>query len=196
MKRVFDILLSSLGLLLLSPLFFAVAVVIKVQDSGPVFFVQERVGMNFRTFRLYKFRTMLSGTSYAGPPVTTAGDPRITSVGRALRWAKLDELPQLINVLKGDMSLVGPRPELMKYVELFRSEYDKILSIRPGITDFAAIDFRNEEFILNKYQDPEEGYVTEVLPAKIVLYKKYLNEMCFATDLKLIILTILKILRK
>lgn len=195
MKRAFDILFSVFGLVLFSPVFLVVAILIKAGGRGPVFFVQDRVGMNFKPFRLYKFRTMVKDAEGAGPSVTASGDPRITGLGKVLRKTKLDELPQLVNVLKGDMSFVGPRPEVSRYVEVFRKEYLDILSIRPGITDYAAIAFSDEESLLRRHRDPEDAYVREVLPAKMILYKKYLNEKSLLTDLKIIVMTILKVIK-
>lgn len=193
MKRLFDIILSFLGLAALLPLFFVVALLIKLDSRGPVFFSHERIGRNFVPFSLYKFRTMTADAPSRGPAITAAGDSRITRTGRLLRKSKLDELPQLINVLMGDMSLVGPRPEVRKYVDLFQEDYQDILFVRPGITDYAAIEFRDEEEILRGYVDPEEGYIKEVLPAKIQLYKKYLANCGLGTDIKLIIKTFFRI---
>ncbi|GJQ23626.1 MAG: hypothetical protein HBSAPP01_14160 [Candidatus Brocadia sapporoensis] len=138
---------------------------------------------------------MITDASQKGLQVTAVGDPRITKVGRFLRKTKIDELPQLINVFKGDMSLVGPRPEVPKYVEIFRDDYQDILKIKPGITDYATIEFRDEEGVLEKFEDPEDGYIREVLPIKIKLYKKYLEDSGFFTDVKLIVLTLTKIVR-
>ena len=194
MKRLVDITLSFLGLLLCLPLFALVALLIKLDSSGPVFFKHPRIGRDFQPFALCKFRTMVT-QAQRGLPITIANDPRITVAGRFLRTTKIDELPQLWNVLKGDMSLVGPRPEVPKYVELFGGEYSDILRVRPGITDYAAIEFRDEESILKKYRDPEEGYIREVLPHKIELYKKYLKEKSLLTDLKLILLTLVAVSR-
>lgn len=193
MKRLFDIILSFLGLAALLPLFLVVALLIKLDSRGPVFFSQERIGRNFVPFALYKFRTMTADAPSRGPAITAGGDSRITRTGRLLRKSKLDELPQLINVLKGDMSLVGPRPEVRKYVDLFHEDYQDILFVRPGITDYAAIEFRDEEEILRGYGDPEEGYIQEVLPAKIQLYKKYIANCGLGTDIKLIIKTFCRI---
>ena len=131
-----------------------------------------------------------------GLAITTGGDPRITKVGRFLRKTKIDELPQLINVLKGDMSIVGPRPEVEKYVEMFRYSYKEVLQTKPGITDYATIEFREEESVLKKYKDPEDGYIKEVLPRKIELYKRYMKDKGFFTDMKLICLTLWKIVKK
>lgn len=195
MKRLFDIFFSLMGLTVCLPLFIIIAVLIKLDSPGAVFFRHERVGKDFRLFNLYKFRTMTTDARSRGPEITAYGDSRITRTGKLLRKAKLDELPQLLNVLKGEMSLVGPRPEVIKYVELFKDEYKEILKIKPGITDYAAIEFRDEEGILKKYKDSEEGYIKEVLPAKIRLYRKYISEKGFITDLRLIILTLLRIVK-
>jgi lipopolysaccharide/colanic/teichoic acid biosynthesis glycosyltransferase len=193
MKRGFDILASAVGLLLLFPFFVVISVWIKIDSPGPVFFRQTRMGRGFVPFSLFKFRSMNSGNSRNSPQITVANDSRVTSAGKFLRKSKIDELPQLINVLKGDMSLVGPRPEVPKYVELFKNEYASILTIRPGITDYAAIEFSNEESVLKKYENAEEGYITEVLPRKIELYHKYLRETGFWTDIKVLYLTMRKI---
>ena len=195
MKRVSDILLSGFGLILLSPVFLVLALLVKLGSKGPVFFIQERMGRNFNSFGLLKFRTMVEGAPAAGPAITAKGDPRITGVGKFLRKTKMDELPQLINVLKGDMSLVGPRPEVRKYVEAFEKDYRKILTVRPGITDFATIEYRDEEAVLAKYGNPEEGYVKEVLPQKIKLYERYLEEAGFFLDMKLIFRTLYEIVK-
>ncbi len=194
-KRSFDLVATVCVLLVLSPLFFIVALFVKIGDGGPVLYRQRRVGQHIKPFLLYKFRTMVVDADRAGTFITAKGDFRITSAGRVLRKTKLDELPQLINVLKGDMSIVGPRPEVAKYVEMFRNDYyNDILMIRPGITDYAAIEFRDEEAVLRGFPSPEEGYVKEVLPRKIALYKKYIREMSFFTDLKLIFLTFWRII--
>ncbi len=193
-KRMFDFLLSLLGLILLSPLFLVVAVLITLDSPGGIFFRQERVGKAFIPFTLYKFRTM-TAAPHAAPVVTSARDNRITRVGRVLRRLKIDELPQLFNVVKGDLSLVGPRPELAKFVAIFEHEYRRILQVRPGITDFAAIQFKDEEGLLAGYDDVEEGYVRDILPRKIACYKRYLKERSFFLDLKLVLLTIVVIIR-
>ena len=153
------------------------------------------MGVNFKPFLLYKFRSMVADAPQKGLAITTGGDPRITKVGRFLRKTKIDELPQLINVLKGDMSIVGPRPEVAKYVEMFREDYQEILKVKPGITDYATIEFRDEEGVLKKYRDTEDGYIHEVLPLKIQLYKRYLKDKSFLTDMKLIFLTLWKIVK-
>lgn len=195
-KRLFDASSALLGLALLWPLLLLIAALVKLSDGGPVLFTHTRVGRGFRTFRLFKFRTMTADAGSRGPQVTAGGDPRVTAIGRLLRRTKLDELPQLLNVVIGDMSIVGPRPEVPKYVEMFRDRhYNAILTLRPGITDYAAIEFRDEESVLRRFADPEEGYVREVLPRKIELYERYLREISFLTDLKIIMRTFGKILR-
>ncbi|MFO0793698.1 MAG: sugar transferase [Candidatus Brocadiaceae bacterium] len=195
MKRLFDIAFSIIGLLLLLPLFIVIAIFIKLDSKGPVFFKQKRMGMNFKPFLLYKFRSMVADAPQKGLAITTGGDPRITKVGRLLRKTKIDELPQLINVLKGDMSIVGPRPEVAKYVEMFRKDYQEILKVKPGITDYATVEFRDEEGVLKKYRDTEDGYIHEILPLKIQLYKRYLKDKSFLTDMKLIFSTLWKIIK-
>lgn len=183
-KRAIDIVAAVIGLIVLSPVLFGCAVAVRVTSAGPALYRQTRVGRRGRNFDLLKFRSMRNGTMEA--PITAAGDSRITRVGRVLRRYKLDELPQLLNVLQGDMSLVGPRPELERYVELFPEEYARILEVRPGLTDFAAIEYRNEEGLLAQSADPEFAYVDEILPAKIQLYFKYLDRLSLRTDLSLI----------
>jgi lipopolysaccharide/colanic/teichoic acid biosynthesis glycosyltransferase len=192
-KRLFDLFFSLIGLVLLSPLFFILALWIKLDSQGPVFFRQSRVGLHGKPFRIYKFRTMFSGAESQGRQITVGDDPRITASGRFLRKYKFDELPQLINVFLGDMSLVGPRPEVPRYVEMFKIAYGPVLQVQPGITDYAAIEFRDEEEVLKKYDNPEEGYIKEVLPRKIEFYQRYLRERGFWTDLKLIFRTLQKL---
>lgn len=189
-KRAFDLTASASGLLLLSPIFCLIAVLIKLNSQGPVFFRQERIGRHFRPFRIYKFRTMVADAPEKGGPITIGDDPRITSVGRFLRRAKLDELPQLINVLKGDMGFVGPRPEVKKYVDLFAQDYAEILKVRPGITDLASLHFRDEAALLGHATNPEEEYVQRILPQKIRLGKEYLKRSSFSFDLSLILKTV------
>lgn len=184
-----DLLAALLGVIIISPLLLVIALIVKVESAGPVIYCQKRMGRNFRPFSIYKFRTMYTGADADGNTCTVKGDPRITAIGSFLRKTKMDELPQLFNVLKGDMSLVGPRPEVARYVEMFREDYKTVLSVRPGITDYAAIEFRHEESILARYGDPQDAYVKEILPAKIVLYKKYIAEQSLLTDLKLIVKT-------
>jgi len=190
MKRVLDILFSFVGLVLLLPLFILAAIFIKIDSSGSVFFKQERIGLNFGPFTIYKFRTMVKGAQAKGFQITAGGDPRVTRVGKILRKTKFDELPQLINVLKGEMSLVGPRPEVKQYVDLFREDYKDILKIRPGITDLSSITFREEEQVLKNQIDPECYYKTTLLPEKIRLAKEYKGNSSFLYDLKLIFKTL------
>ena len=196
-KRIFDFIAALVGLILLSPMFVLIAIAIKLDDGGSVFFKQTRVGRDWRLFKILKFRTMVMDAEKRGKQITTANDPRVTKVGKFLRKYKLDEFPQLINVIKGDMSLVGPRPEVPKYARIYKNAYDLILRVRPGITDYASIYFIEENKLVNSQtQDPEELYIKEIMPAKIEFYKKYVNEISFWIDLKLIFLTLLKILKR
>jgi len=194
-KRVFDTIAAGLGLLFLFPVFIVIAVLIKIEDGGSVFFRQERVGQNWKTFRIYKFRTMVENAEKLGAQVTRGDDPRITRIGRFLRKYKLDELPQLINVVKGEMSLVGPRPEVPKYAKLFKHEYDEILKVKPGITDFASIEYKDENELLRGVSDPEKVYISKILPEKIKYYKKYIEKISFLTDFALIIRTLWRIVK-
>jgi lipopolysaccharide/colanic/teichoic acid biosynthesis glycosyltransferase len=192
-KRLFDAVLAICGLVLLSPIMFLAGLCIKLDSRGPVFFKQERMGKDFQPFFISKFRTMVHDAPYKGGPLTLAQDPRVTRVGRFLRISKIDELPQLINVLKGEMSLVGPRPEVRRYVELFRHDYEEILKVRPGITDLASLKYRDEAEALTGSDNPEKEYLTRILPDKIKLAKEYISRSSFLFDLALIIKTILKI---
>ena len=194
MKRTLDALVSALGLLLVSPVLVIVAGLVKFTSPGPVFFRQQRIGRGFRPFCIYKFRTMVADAPARGRAITVGDDPRITRVGRILRKTKLDELPQLINVLLGDMSLVGPRPEVRQYVEMFREDYADILQVRPGITDLASLQYRDEAAILARAENPEEEYVRKILPEKIRLAKQYVRSHSPVTDLRLIWQTVLKLL--
>ena len=191
-KRIFDIVFSALGLVFLAPLFAIVAIIIKIDSRGPVFFCQERMGKDFIPFRIYKFRTMTENAEREGSAITVGGDRRITGTGKFLRKYKIDEFPQLLNVLKGDMSFVGPRPEVEEYVELYRSEYRKLLRVRPGITDPASLRYSNEEEVLASSQAWEEDYKKNILPAKINLSMQYVENHDLFMDLKLISRTVLK----
>jgi len=193
MKRLFDLFFSITGLLVLLPLFLVVALAIKLDLRGPVFFRQERIGRHFKPFRIYKFRAMISDASQKGPSITVAGDSRVTRMGRFLRKTKIDELPQLVNVLKGEMSFVGPRPEVVKYVELFKSDYQKLLSVRPGITDPASIYYADEEGVLSQSADWESEYTSKILPEKIKFASQYVDNHNLLIDLKLILKTIFRI---
>jgi len=193
MKRLIDLLIAVPAMVVLSPLFLMVACVVKASSPGPVFFRQERVGRGFRAFLIYKFRTMVADAPRLGAAITCGDDPRITAVGRWLRKTKLDELPQLINVLKGDMSLVGPRPEVPRYVAMFRADYEEILKVRPGITDPASILYRDESAVLGQAGDPEQEYVRRILPEKIAMAKRYVREQSLATDAAVIFRTLVKL---
>lgn len=193
-RRAFDIIICSLALLILSPFFLIISIAIKINDGGPIIFAQRRVGRNFTTFNLYKFRTMVQDAEKLGPSVTTLKDNRITKVGKILRRTKLDELPQLINILKGDMSIVGPRPEIPKYVNMFKEDYKYILTVKPGLTDYATLEFRDEEKILSLYKNPEEAYLKIILPKKLELSKKYVMEKGLLTDSIIILRTIKRII--
>lgn len=194
LKRVFDVLVASAGLILLAPLLAFIAVAIRSESRGPVLFRQERIGRGFRPFQILKFRTMVEDAPRLGGSLTEGDrDPRITRVGRILRRMKLDELPQLINVVRGDMSLVGPRPEVRKYVELFRSDYERLLSVRPGITDPASLAYRNESEILRNCDDVERTYIERILPDKIAISDDYVSTVGMVTDMLLIARTILRL---
>ena len=194
LKRIFDIISSLFGLILLSPFIIIIAILIKLDSKGPIFFKQVRVTKNGREFKIFKYRTMKIGSDKYSQ-ITVGKDSRITKIGDFLRKYKLDEIPQLINVLIGDMSLVGPRPEVPKYVALYTEEQREILKVRAGITDYASIEFSNENDILANETDPEKAYIEKIMPRKIGLNKKYLSEISVMTDIKIILLTIKKILK-
>ena len=190
-KRLFDLMLATLGLLLLTPLLLALAAWIKLDSPGPAFFRQQRVGRFGTPFRIHKFRTMAHDPTGEGPQITIGNDTRITRAGKLLRRYKLDELPQLIDVLQGSMSIVGPRPELPRYVALYPPALrDKVLSVRPGITDLASIKFRDENALLARAADPEREYAEVVLPTKLRYAAEYVDHATLATDLRLIALTL------
>ena len=192
MKRTFDIGVSFVGLILLSPLMLLAALAIKLDSPDPIMFRQKRIGKGFHPFLIYKFRTMQEASGRRRS-LTVGDDPRITPTGRLLRRTKIDEIPQLINVLKGDMSFVGPRPEVPEFVELFRSEYEEILKVRPGITDLASLKYRDEAAVLEQSENPEEEYLRRVLPDKINLSKEYIRRSSFFLDLTLILKTVRKL---
>jgi lipopolysaccharide/colanic/teichoic acid biosynthesis glycosyltransferase len=196
MKRAFDIIVSLVGLVVLLPLLLIAAVAIKLDSPGPIFFRQRRMGRAFRPFLIYKFRTMTDNRQNAGALFTVKHDPRITRVGQFLRKSKIDELPQLINVLKGEMAFVGPRPEVPSYVDLFRRDYEEILRVRPGITDLASIKYRDEASVLGQSPDPEAEYVNRVLPDKIKLAKEYLKHSSFVFDLRLMFKTFYRLFQR
>jgi lipopolysaccharide/colanic/teichoic acid biosynthesis glycosyltransferase len=192
-KRLLDVTVSCLGLVLLSPLFAVLAILVKLDSKGPVFFRQERIGQGLKPFRIYKFRTMVADAHKKGGPITVGQDPRITRIGRILRKTKLDELPQLINVVNGEMSFVGPRPEVRQYVDLYRRDYEEILAIRPGITDLASLKYRDEQTKLGLANDPEQEYVRHVLPDKIALAKEYVRRSSFTYDISLMVKTVVRV---
>jgi lipopolysaccharide/colanic/teichoic acid biosynthesis glycosyltransferase len=191
MKRAFDMFASAVGLVLVSPILLVTAVAIRITAGKPILFRQQRVGRNFRLFFIYKFRTMVSCTG--GPELTAPADNRVTAVGKILRHMKVDELPQLFNVLLGDMSLVGPRPEVPSYVELYKDEYRDILGVRPGITDLASLKYRNESEVLGHFDDPVRAYTDIILPDKIRLGKEYVRRSSLLFDIELIVKTVLAV---
>jgi lipopolysaccharide/colanic/teichoic acid biosynthesis glycosyltransferase len=194
LKRIFDFLVSLFGLIIFSPLFLIISILIKLDSEGPVFYRGERIGKDGKPFRIFKFRTMVKDAEKMGGPSTSADDPRLTKIGKILRKYKLDELPQLINVLKGEMSLVGPRPEVKMYVDMLKPEEKEIiLSVKPGMTDLASLwDFHEEEFLKGS-KDPEKTYLEKIRPKKIQLQIEYVKNRSFLLDLKIILKTILKL---
>ncbi len=195
-KRLFDFSSSLAGLIVLSPLLLIIGLLIKLDSSGPVFFRQNRVGLHGKQFNIYKFRTMTAEAEELGKHITIGRDPRITRIGHFLRRSNLDELPQLINVLKGEMSIVGPRPEVPKYVELYTEEQRKVLSVKPGMTDYASIEFRNEDDMLASSSNPEEYYINELMPKKLTRNLEYINNQSLLLDIKLILETLKRIVQR
>src|SRR5690554_3545627 len=189
LKRIFDIVVSFVGLVILSPLFLILAIAIARDSKGPVFFKQTRVGRNEVPFKIYKFRTMVEDAEARGMQLTVGDDSKITKVGTFLRKTKIDELPQLINVFKGEMSFVGPRPEVPKYVGLYTEDQRQVLMVRPGITDLASIEYRNESELLATADNPEKVYIEEVMPRKIELNKEYIRNMSLVSDMRIILKT-------
>lgn len=186
MSRCLDVLFAGVALILCGPLLLLVAFLIKVCDKGPVLFRQERVGKNFKVFSLLKLRTMCVNAEEVGGRVTVDGDARVTGIGYWLRRTKIDELPQLLNVLKGDMSFVGPRPEVSEYVALYRDEYQEVLSVRPGVTDISSVIFRDESNVLARAADPVREYTEVILPQKIRLSTDYLRKRTVFSDVWLL----------
>lgn len=195
LKRLFDIVCALTGIILLSPFFIIIALLIIINSGFPVFYLQSRVGRHNKDFKLFKFRTMHTDADKKGLLTVGGRDPRVTAIGYYLRKYKLDELPQLFNVLFGSMSLVGPRPEVRKYVNMYTPEQQKVLLVRPGITDYASIEYINENELLATSPNPEETYITEIMPEKLRLNMRYINEVGLLTDIKLILKTIGKIIR-
>lgn len=190
-KRMFDLVFSMLGVIFLVPLFIFVAVWIKFDSKGPVFFRQERVGKYGKNFLIFKFRTMCLDAETKGRQLTVGQDSRITRSGVFLRKFKIDELPQLLNVIAGDMSLVGPRPEVPRYVSLYPPEVrERVLSVKPGITDYASIEFKDESTVLGRSADPDKSYIEEIMPIKLKYYERYVAERSLWLDFKLIIATL------
>ena len=189
LKRCLDVVGASFFLVLLSPLFAAAALAVRLSGPGPILFRQARVGRGGKPFDILKLRTMRA-SQRPGPLITTAGDPRVTRVGRVLRRWKLDELPQLINVLRGEMSFVGPRPEVRRYVDMFAETYRELLAVRPGITDPASVAFRDEEALLGRSPNAEELYVHEILPRKLELSQAYVRQRSLGLDLRLMARTV------
>lgn len=196
MKRLFDIIASGCGLIVLSPLFIIVAIWIKLDSEGPVFYKQIRVGRYGRDFKLFKFRSMRVGADKTGLITVGGHDPRVTRSGYFIRKYKLDEFPQLINVFIGDMSLVGPRPEVRKYVDMYTLEQRHVLDVRPGITDLASIRYRNENEILESVANPEQYYIDVIMPDKLQINLEYVATHSFLNDMKLIFKTFWEIISK
>lgn len=192
-KRCFDFFVATAGLAVLSPLMGLIALAVRLDSSGPVFFRQERMGLHGRRFRIFKFRSMVTDAESRGNRFTVGGDARITRMGRFLRRHKLDELPQLINVVRGEMSLVGPRPEVPEYADLFPEQYSRILTVRPGITHAATLRFRNEEQLLAGARDARKAYLENVMPAKMHLYVESLSRQSLREDVATIVQTILQV---
>ena len=192
-KRLFDFIYATVGFAIISPFLVLVAILIKLDSKGPVFFFQQRMGKDGKIFRLIKFRSMYVDTKKEKEGFTPGDSSRITRIGKIIRKTKIDELPELINVIKGDMSLVGPRPEVPKYRRFYSGKYREVLKLRPGITDLASIKYRNEEEILEKNDDPEKTYTEVILPDKLELALEYKKKMSFSTDLKMIFSTILRL---
>jgi lipopolysaccharide/colanic/teichoic acid biosynthesis glycosyltransferase len=195
-KRFIDFGISLFGLIVLLPFFLLIGLAIKLNSTGPVFYLQERVGKDRKLFKLFKFRTMRVNADKLTAITVGARDPRITSFGYYLRKYKADELPQLINVFNGSMSLVGPRPELKKFVDLYTPEQQQVLSVRPGITDYASIAFRNENELLEGKADPVDFYIREIMPVKLKLNLTYIREQSFWVDLKVIFRTVFLIFKR
>lgn len=193
-KRIFDLVCSTLGLIVLSPVLIVIAIKIKTGSDGPVFFKQIRVGEKNKEFKILKFRTMVVDAEKLGRQITVGNDSRITKIGEFLRKYKLDELPQLINVFKGDMSLVGPRPEVPRYVSMYNEEQRKVLEVKPGITDLASIRYRDENELLGEAENPDDFYINTIMPDKLALNLEYINKNNIFIDIYIILKTIIKCL--
>jgi lipopolysaccharide/colanic/teichoic acid biosynthesis glycosyltransferase len=195
LKHLFDIFMSLAFIVILLPVFIIISIWIMIDSRGGVFYLQSRVGKNNRDFRMYKFRSMRPESDTFGLLTIGDHDPRVTRAGKFLRKTKLDELPQMLNILKGDMSFVGPRPEVRKYVELYSAEQMKVLSVRPGLTDYASLEYIDEDSILGQSDDPDRVYIAVIMPAKLELNMRYIKERSFARDILIILQTIARIFR-
>jgi lipopolysaccharide/colanic/teichoic acid biosynthesis glycosyltransferase len=195
-KRLFDIIVSLTGIILLSPLMGILAILVWTGDGRPVLFRHQRIGRHGKSFQLFKFRTMTPGRQQAAGSFDPGDTSRVTPVGRMLRRTKLDELPQLFNVIRGDMSMVGPRPEVERWVRAFPERWESVLQVRPGITDNASLRFRNEEAILKGSPAPEETYRSEILPEKLALYEAYVHDRSFFGDLRILFRTCMTVFTK
>lgn len=194
MKRLFDILASLTGLVLFFPLIIVISLAVKLTSHGPIFYRGKRTGLNGGSFKIFKFRTMVNNAEKIGGPSTAQNDPRMTSIGKFLRKYKLDELPQLLNIIKGEMSFVGPRPQVEKYTKLYSAEEKIILSVKPGLTDYASLKFINLDQILGDH-NVDEKYLREIEPEKNKLRIKYVKEQSFWGDIKIIFFTIIQVLK-
>jgi lipopolysaccharide/colanic/teichoic acid biosynthesis glycosyltransferase len=195
MKRIFDLFFSFLGILFLLPIYIIIAILIKIDSNGDILYKQERIGKNGIPFYVFKFRTMIPNAFSKGALTVGSRDPRVTNIGFYLRKYKLDELPQLFNVFLGEMSFVGPRPEVKKYTDLYNAEQKKVLSVAPGITDYASIKFRNENDLLSESDDPEKLYIDQIMPEKLNLNLKYINDNNVFKDIKIIFNTFYTIIK-
>ena len=195
MKRIFDLFFSFLGILFLLPIYIIIAILIKIDSNGDILYKQERIGKNGIPFYVLKFRTMIPNAFSKGALTVGSRDPRVTNIGFYLRKYKLDELPQLFNVFLGEMSFVGPRPEVKKYTDLYNAEQKKVLSVAPGITDYASIKFRNENDLLSESDDPEKLYINQIMPEKLNLNLKYINDNNVFKEIKIIFNTFYTIIK-
>lgn len=194
MKRSFDIIASLIGIIIISPIFVGISIAIKATSQGPVLFKQKRVGKDEKIFEIFKFRTMVVNAESLGTQITIGEDKRITSIGKFLRKYKIDELPQLFNVFLGQMSFVGPRPEVPRYVEMYTKEQKKVLSVRPGITDYASLKYSDENDLLGKVEDPESYYINVIMQDKLKVNLEYVQNNNVFNDIKIIFQTVLKCL--
>ena len=193
MKRLFDLILAILSLVILLPVFIVISLWVLLDSKGGIFYLQSRVGWRNKDFLMYKFRSMRPGADAEGLLTIGGKDPRVSRAGFYLRKTKLDELPQLLNIIKGEMSFVGPRPEVRKYVELYTEEQLLVLSIRPGLTDYASLEYFEESTLLAKSDEPEKVYIEEIMPAKLALNLRYIKERSLLLDIRIIFMTIARI---